>query len=289
MSWEPLKQSLAVFDDVVRQLRVRIADDAPVFPQLDLVRRFLADHTELGEDELLEKWNGEDFKEFHDAAIVVRRLTDAVVALQNQSEGELRRRLKQVLSGPLTQDFVPEQSKDFFYELEIAHLLLQAGFDVSLREPDIVVSGNGLDAPLGLACKYPSSESQIHAHLSKGYKQIANQNLEGCVVIGLDLIVFKTVFDSPPKYLDFREGDRHPLDVANGCVSDAVKHLVVQRSEDYPSERPMDGAILTLSMWGAYGKPAGLTCVTAWAVQCDAANPRFNDIGRLVKAAQQVS
>ncbi len=215
------------------------------------------------------------------------RLTEAVVALSDQPAGALRKRLRQVLSGSLTQDFSPEQAKDYFYELEIATIFKRSGFAVALREPDVVVSGNGLARELGMACKYPSSEAQIHEHLSKGYRQLANQNMDGCVVIGLDIIVFRAAFDSAPKFLDFRQGDKHPLQVAQTLVNDAMKSLVVQRAEDYPSERPIDGAILTLNMWGIWEKPAGLTSVTAWAVQCDAQNPRFRDIGRLVESGSQ--
>ena len=74
----------------------------------------------------------------------MRRLTETVVALRDQPPAALRKRLKQVLAGPLTQDFSPEQAKDFFYELELAADFKRAGFAVSLREPDIVISGNGL-------------------------------------------------------------------------------------------------------------------------------------------------
>jgi len=287
VSWEPLKQSLAGFDNIVSNLGVRIGADAPVAAQLALVRQFLADHAALPEKELFAKWPKEQFREFHDAAIVVRRLTESVVALGDQPAGSLRQRLKRVLSGPLTQDFSPQQAKDHFYELEIATIFKKAGFTVALREPDVVVSGNGLGGELGMACKYPSSDAQIHQHLSKGYRQLANQNMDDCVVIGLDIIVFRAAFDSTPKFLDFRQGERHPLDVANTLVGDAMKALVVQRARDYPSERAIDGAILTLSMFGFWGRPAGLTSVTAWAVQCDAQNARFRDIGRLVEAGRQ--
>lgn len=291
MSWDPLKKSLAEFDSIVNRLKIKIATDAPIAPQLELVRDFLQDHTLLAESDLLAKWNGANFKAFNDSAIVVLRLTEAVVGLQNQPEGALRQTLKMVLAGSLTQDFLPQQAKDFFYELEIAHRLQETGFTVLLREPDVVVSGNGLNGELGLACKHPSSAAQIHEHLSKGYRQIAKQDLDGCVVIGLDIIIFKEAFDSPPKFLDFREGEgnRHPLDVANKLVSDAVSRLAAERAQDYPSERPMDGAILTLSMAGIYGSPAGFTSVTAWGVQCDAGNPRVNDIRRLVEAMKESS
>ncbi len=288
MAWKHLRQSMREFDQVLDDLNVRIGDDAPVAPQLATVRRFHADHAALSEEALLGKWKNERFREFHDAAIVVHRLTEAVAALRDQPRGELRKRLKQVLSGTLTQDFSPQQAKDFLFELEVAHLLQKAGFTVALQEPDVVISGNELSVELGMACKYPSSEAQIHEHVSKGYRQIDNQNLAGCVVIGLELIVFKATFDSPPKFLDFNQGGRPPQEVADECVSSAICNLVKQRTEDYPSERPIDGLIVTLSMWGAYGSPAALTGVSSWAVQCQEDNERLSDIRRVVEAAKAV-
>jgi hypothetical protein len=286
MSWEPFKRSLSEFDKIISNLGVAIGAEAPPSLQLCTMREFLADREILSESDLLSKWNSRDFKDFNDAAIVVRRLTDSVVALSDQPEGVLRKRLKQVLSGSLVQDFSPEQAKDHFYELEIATVFKKAGFNVELREPDVVVSGNGLSGDLGMACKYPSSEAQIQAHLSKGYRQLANQKMDGCVVIGLDTIVFRAAFESPPRFLDFRQGDRHPLDVANTLVNEAMQALVVKRAEGYPSEAPVDGAILTLSMHGFWDDPVGITSVTSWAVQSDIGNHRSSDIRRLVEAVR---
>ncbi len=285
MSWEPLARALQTFDEVIAELNVRLAPDSPVASQLTTVRQFMSDRERMSEMDLAVKWTEGDFQPFYDAVIVVGRLTGAVARLRTQP-GQLRTRLRQVLSGSLTQDFVPQQAKDYFYELEIAATLLRAGFDVRLREPDIVVSGNGLSRELGLACKYPSREAQLHDHISKGYRQISDQALEGCVVMGLDAIVFNTIFQSRPKCLDFRQGTRHPLDVTNDQTAHAVKVLLQQR-DDYPSERPLDGAILTLSMWGLWGKPAGFISVTSWTIQCDATNPILPDVERIVTAARE--
>lgn len=77
MSWEPLKTSLAAFNEITAALGLRIANDAPISPQLTLMRHFLADRESMSENDLLVKWNSGDFKVFNDAAIVVRRFTDA--------------------------------------------------------------------------------------------------------------------------------------------------------------------------------------------------------------------
>jgi len=286
MSWTQLQQSLAEFDSIIGRIGVRLGEDAPISAHLEMIREFLSDRESMDQNHHLAKWNAVDFKQFYDSVIVVSRLTDAVVALRDQPEGTLRKRLRQVVSGSLIQDFAPHQAKDYFYELEIARLFIRAGFTVALREPDVVVSGNGLTRDLGMACKYPSSEAQLHEHFSKGYRQIANQDLDGCVVVGLDNIVFNTVFASIPRFLDFRPGDRHPLDVADALTMSAIQVLVQQRASDYPSERPIDGALLTLSVWGIWGQPAGFVGLTSWALQCDSANAVHEDLRRVVGAVR---
>ncbi len=285
MGWEPLKRSLQCFDEFIAKHNVRIAKDAAITPQLLLVREFLADRECLDGLEVAEKWMGRDFKGFYDAVIVIQRLTDAVVALRD-NPGPLKGRLTQVLSGPLTQDFAPQQAKDFFYELEIAAALKKAGFSVVLCEPDVVVSGGGLTHEIGLACKYPSSEGQIHEHISRGYKQIAKQDLRGCVILGLDLIILRAVFDSAPKFLDFRQSERHPREVANQIMADAMGSLIANRKRDYPSERPLDGAIVTLGTWGLFGQSVGIASLTAWSVQCELHNPIRRDLELIVHRMQ---
>lgn len=285
MSWDSLERALDGFDRFVAQQKLRIAADAAVNPQFGLVREYLTDRKQMGETAAVAKWMQRDFKGFYDAVIVVHRLADAVTLLAD-TPGPLRSRLTQVLSGPLTQDFQPQQAKDFFYELEVASALKKAGFAVTLREPDIVVAGGGLSQELGLACKYPSSEAQIHEHISKGYRQIANQTLRGCVVLGLDLIIFRAVFDSLPKFLDFRQSPRHPRVVSNELVRDAMTSLLIHRTRDYPSERPLDGAIVTFSAWGMFGQPAGFASLTAWSVQAEHGNSIRPDLELIVQRAQ---
>jgi hypothetical protein len=274
MGFEMVERNLAAFDGIVAKLRTELADDSPIKKDFDTTREFLNDRTTLEEAALTEKWDPR-FKEFYHAQIVVKRLIDAVVTLKDQNR--LKSRLKQVLGGSLTQDFMPEAPKDYFYELEMAALWKDCGFTVELAEPDVVVSGNGLSAAVGVACKYPSSWEQIHDHVSKGYRQITRHGYEGLVCIGLDQLVFNGMSN----YMDFRQNDKHPLDIMEKATGEAMANLVRLREQDYPSEKPIDGAMLTMSAVGIYGQPAQLTSVRYATLQCDKDNPRYADFGVL--------
>ena len=279
MGYDSLESSLGVFGSIMAGLGVKLADDSPIKRDFDTTTEFLNDKRTMAENAWLEKWSRR-VKEFYDAQIVVKRLVDAVVALRGQAR--LKGRLKKVLGGPLTQDFVPDAAKDHFYELEMAALWAGCGFAVELAEPDVVISGNGLSAPLGVACKYPSGLASLHEHISKGYRQIAKQGYDGLVVIGLDQLACKGMSN----FMDFRQGSRHPLEVMESLTADAMTRLVALRAQDYPSERPIDGAMLTMSAVGIYGQPAQLTSVRHVTVQCDGASPGRADLGVLYRGMQ---
>ncbi len=93
----------------------------------------------------------------------------------------------------------------------MAATLKLAGFSVELREPDVVASGNGLSNPLAIACKYPFSRQQVHEHISKGYRQITRENMDGVVSIGLDLMVAKDL--GLGTRLDFRRGRKPAFEI----------------------------------------------------------------------------
>jgi len=284
MGWNELRELMPRFDEALQNLNLTIPAGSPIKMQHDTVRGFLTDQASMPEQDLATKCHNGQFKQVHDAAIVVYRLARAVVALHDQPRKRLKSTLKTVLAGRITQDFEPSSAKDFFYELDVAFVLQRAGFIVTLREPDIVVQGNGLSRELGLACKYPSSVAQIHGHISKGYKQLTGQNLPGVVAFGMDLIVFRAAFDRPPHFLDFRQSEKTPLVVAQTQLDREIVQLVGERPSKYPSEEPLDGALLSLNMWGAYGKPVSITEVTAWTFQCDVANLLRSDLITLVNA-----
>jgi hypothetical protein len=282
VGYEEIECNLATFDQVTSNLGVKLAEDSPIKKDFDTTREFLHDRKTLAESVWSPKWTPR-FKDFYHAQIVVFRLTDAVAILQDQKK--LRSRLKQVLGGSLTQNFEPEAAKDHFYELEMAALWKECGFTVELEEPDVVVSGNGLSEPLGVACKYPSGLSSLHEHISKGYKQITRHGYEGLVTIGLDQLVFKGMSN----FMDFRQGDRPPLEVMEQATLKAMTNLVELRAKDYPSEEPIDGAMITMSACGIYREPPGLTRCRYVTLQCDDGNPRKADVGILYQAMRSAA
>jgi len=277
-----MDQNLAAFDAIIAKLKIKLADDSPIKKDFDTTRDFLNDKKSLDEPVWMEKWNPR-FKEFYHAQIVVKRLVDAVVVLEGQNK--LKSRLNQILGGPLTQDFVPHASKDYFYELEMAAMWKESGFTIELAEPDVVVSGNGLSAPVGVACKFPSGLASLHDHISKGYKQITKRGYEGLVAIGLDQLVCAGMSN----YMDFRQSSRPPIEIMQSLTKDAMKNLVTLRAEGYPSELPIDGAMLTMSAVGIYGQPAHLTRVRFATLQCTNTNPRLADFDVLYREMKTVA
>jgi hypothetical protein len=188
MSDIPTEQTLIGFDALLKAMKLRVGDNSPIRHEASIVRDYYRDRAALGIDEAVKKWDPR-FDKFYDARIVLERVTAGATALSGVPA--LKRLLREVLVGSLTQDFQPSSSKGKLCELELAATLKLAGFTVELREPDIVASGNGLSKPLAIACKYPSSRQQVHEHISKGYRQITRQNLDGVVSIGLELMVAK--------------------------------------------------------------------------------------------------
>ncbi len=277
MSYQDFENNLATFDAKLGDLGVRMEQTSLLGAQFALARKFLDDRKARPEDECCRAW-GARFKEWHDAMIVVKRMTDACLTLAGAvPDGALAKLLRVVCKGSLTQDFEPDQAKDFFYELELASRFTKSGFSVSLDEPDIVISGNGLSGPVGIACKYPSSEKQMHPHISKGYRQIAKQGVAGAVAIGLDQIVFHEM----AHFIDFREGGQEPQAVLQDYLRRAITDLVKKREDLYPSEDPINGCILTLWAYGVYGIPVQMTLVGAAQLQCDVANPRLHDFNTI--------
>jgi hypothetical protein len=282
-----LRESLTVFDNFLAQEKLSIPPNSELAPQFSLVRQFLTDLSNLGSAATASKWTEFDFKPLYDAAIVVLRLSNAVAALRDDRVA-LRRRLTTIFSGGLTQNLLPDQAKDHFYELEIGASLKRAGFTVALREPDIIVSGAGLTQEIGLACKYPSSEARIHQSISKGYQQITGQRLAGCVVLGLDLIVLRGNLNASPPFMDFGRSDDPHHHLLNPLMENMTATLRGQRSTDYPSERPLDGVILTFTLWGMFAEPRRFGSVTSWSVQCEPNNPIRADLELIVERGRSL-
>jgi hypothetical protein len=278
MGYDLLRAKMEQFDTIISGLGIKFGKDCSVKKQLDLVSEFLGDEKSLNEEQNKIKWDPR-FKELYDALIVAERFSEAVIIMKDQKRGPLKRRLSTILGGSLTQDFEPEQAKDYFYELEMASSVKIAGFGVELREPDFVISSSELRGVLGVACKYPSSTKQIHVHISKGYKQITNQKIEGFVAIGMDQILFA----ERPKYLDFTKSEGDPQQLALNALNEIMVSLVKEREKDFPSEKPLDGSLLSLMVSGIHGSPAGITTVAAFMLQCAKTNPMIPDM-RIVVA-----
>jgi len=90
---------------------------------------------------------------------------------------------------------------------------------------------------------------------------------------GLDQLVFNGMSN----FMDFRRSAKPPLQLMKVASEEAMTNLVQQRINDYPSEKPIDGAMLTLSAVGSYREPAQLTSVLYAALQCDPNNHRYAD------------
>lgn len=284
MSWDALIDDVTRFRNLLNTLGLRVPDDSPLTEELARVGAFLDERSSMSEDAWVQRW-APQLNEMFPEIVGVARLAESAVSMPQTTMNELRKRLKLIVNGSVKQNFAPQAAKDYLYELEIATVMQRAGFIITLREPDVQVSGHGLSQPLGIACKYPSSPSQLHEHISKGYAQIAGQGLRGFVSIGMDLIAFGW----RPKLLDFRQGERHPLEVVQECLDAHVLSLVAERTSGYPSEKPLDGLLLTLRAWGVFGKPAGIQAVTGMTIQCDHDNPIIGDFGVIVSELSKLS
>lgn len=278
MSDIPTVQTMLRFDQLLTATKMKVGDNSPIKQEADIVRDYYRDRAALGVDEAIRKWDPH-FDEFYQARITLERVTAAVSALSG-TRG-LKALLNDILEGSVTQDFKRSSSKDKLYELEMAATLRLAGFSVELREPDIVASRNGLSKPLAIACKYPFSRQQVHDHISKGYRQITRENLDGVVSIGLDLLVAKDLGLGPR--LDFRRSGKPAHEIMADRLDMELHNLQAER-KDYPEERELDGLMLTLAYSGIDGNPPELTTLYSIALGCRSGNPLKADL-EIVKAA----
>jgi len=273
MSGIPTEQTMFRFDHLLKEMKLTVGDNSSIKQEADIVRDYYRDRATLGVEEAIRKWDP-PFDEFYQARITLERVTAAAHALSGLPG--IKKLLKDILSGSITQDFRSSSAKDKPYELELAATLRLAGFSVALREPDIVASGNGLSKALAIACKYPSSRQQIHEHISNGYRQITRQNLDGVVSIGLELMVAKDM--GLRGKLDFRRGNTPPLVIMENRLTTELHNLQVERERDYPCERKLDGLMLTLSCTGIHGDPPTLANLNSIALGCRPENPLSADL-----------
>jgi hypothetical protein len=277
MGYGRIRSLLTDFDASMGALKFKINDSSAIKASFDSVREFLADREGMAEPEWRAKWKLR-FAEYWVSQYVVRVLAEAVGLLKDRVK-PLRDTLKIVCEGSLDPDNELQTAQDAFYGLEVAVLCKEAGFEVSLREPDLVIEGGGLTQPLAIACKYPSSRKQVYARISKGYRQIAKQELAGVVCVGLDLIVFDEM--GLKAFVDFRKCGRHPLAHLADQLTTEMRKLLVERTRDYPDERPFDRLLLTLKPYGIFGNPAQLTLMHSVTLHCCPNDPYISDLGIL--------
>jgi predicted nucleotidyltransferase len=276
MDQYPAFRAVARFDQLAKEIRLKVSG-TPLKQQADLLREAFNDMNILGLEKSNAKWMPR-LPECDQARIDLERFVEAVEPLKDLPG--LKDILKKVLADPITQDFKPSQAKNAFYELEMASAVKQAGFHVELREPDVVVSGNGLSKSVAIACKYPSSRQQLHKHLSDGYRQIAGKNLEGVVSIGLDLLV-GTGLDR-----DFRRGDAPALESQFRLLVREVNDLAESRAKDYPEERPLDGLMLTVNIVGI--GLDGTERLESSALVCLPGNPMWPDLKIIARGINSI-
>jgi len=279
----PTVQILARFDRLVQEMNLKMGDGCPLKQEADMIRESYDDKESLRYEEREAKWQPR-LENLYLARVALEWFAEATETLK--ALPGIRLILKRVLAGSITQDFEPSRAKDALYELELAATLKLAGFQVELREPDIVASGNGLNKPLAIACKYPSSRQQLHAHISKGYQQIAGQDLDGAVAIGLDLIIAKET--GLKGWLDFRLSNEPPLDILERRLALAITDLETERQRDYPSERQLDGLIMTMTIAGFYGEPVGIAFLETIYLGCRKGNPLADDLTVVVQGIKAI-
>jgi len=269
----PTLQVLSRFDRLIEEMGLKMGEGCALKQQAELIREYYYDRKLLGPNHANAKWQPR-FLEFAQARIALQRFVEAVGTLQGVLG--LSGVLRKVLTGSTSQDLRPSQAKDALYELELAATFRLAGFYVELREPDIVASGNGLRKPLALACKFPSSHQQLHEHLSKGYRQITGQNMDGAVAIGLDLIFgIAAEFEGVP---EFSRGGVPALEAQRQFLEKEMHDLIATRARLYPAERPVDGLLMTVTTVGTNASAPTLDRLETIVCWCQPANPLAADL-----------
>lgn len=133
-------------------------------------------------------------------AMLVSRMPDQVELAQ------YLRRLKKGTVEPLERS--RSEAKDALWELEVWGDLVDAGFDVEFREPDIVLQIP--TGPLAIACKRIYSAANAISSMSGGVKQIARSGLPGILAVNIDdLVIPEGKWMIAPTNSDAREELRY--------------------------------------------------------------------------------
>jgi hypothetical protein len=248
-------------------------DDAPIKSQVEAVRDAYDGTMEPGSEEWKRIWVPR-YLELYQARIAVERFLEAAEKLEKLPG--LRKILKErVLGSPITQSLGRSQAKDALYELEIATTMRVAGFDVSLAEPDIIVSGAGLSRPVSLACKYPSSRNRLQPAISEGYAQIKKHRIDGIVCLGIDLIVAKET--GLHGRIDFRRSAWSTEQIHHDRLFREFSKIEASRKGDYPAEKPLDRLMLTVAVVGI-AQGGGIKHLQSSMIGCTPGHPLGPDL-----------
>ena len=110
----------------------------------------------------------------------------------------------------------------------------------------------------------------------KGISQLAKQGIPGFVALGVDQIVIAEM--NLKKYVDFNQGTRHPVLVLEDKAAAMANQIVKERPTKFPSEAEVNELLVTLSINGIYGRPAGFTLASAAAIHCTDECPILPDM-----------
>ena len=278
---------LEAIDAAIRDFGLSPTANAVMMQQLEIVRECLRDKAELGEDAAYEKrTEKKQFQEWYKAELDVGMLGQAIRHLRGSQDQQLKKYLKVLLEGDISQGGTPQQARDWFYELHLAGTLVTAGFSVELREPDLVVTNIGLSQSIGIACKYPSSSKGVQGHISKGLSQLKKHGYQGFVAVGIDQLVVDTA--ELTGFVDFDGASGECIAIMQRHADTELRRLVRDRPEKFPSEDPIDRLLVTLSLVGYGGTPARLLNATVLSMCCAKDDSLRPDIELLAKALQHL-
>ena len=272
-----LECQLLSLEKHIADLKIKVPAKSETVLQIALLKEYFHDQKTLTFEEADPKWK-ERWRKLYDAQLAIGGLCSAVAELRKSQNAMLSRYLKKIVNGEITQAGPPEEARDLFYELWLASMFSEAGFTVALQEPDIVVEGNGLSQKLGIACKYPSSEQQIHPLLSKGYSQLNKHGLRGFVALGIDQLMIARM--ELKGMVDFRQsGD--PIAVMQPHVTAELEKIVKERPARFPEEEPANELVVTFVLGGLYGSPATFTIATVSAIHNTEGSAIRDDVEKL--------
>ncbi len=178
--------------------------------------------------------------------------------------------LPSILSGSLLPSSdARTRARDLQFELWLAAQLIQAGFEVTLEEPDIVFVLSGQN--YGIAAKRISSATQISKRVRKAVKQLQHARLRGLVALSFDRLV------SP--------GDPRIISGTPEALHNAAEQLLREQLRIHVSQiqpllpgTPAVGLIASLTVPAIVGLPshvgvAGALVVLTDTIDYDQADP----------------